>query len=297
MKIFITDSMQKRLNLKNTENYTFTNNLDEDVKVLVGFESTAGKHLKKLPNLKYILLTTAGFAAVDMKYVREKQITLTNAKGVFSIPIAESILSNILAFNRKHILYYQQQTKSQWIRHDDLIELSGSHIGFLGGGSIAEATLEVFKGFNVTSSVYRKSHVLGPFDKVYTDYEGLKKMFKKSDYIINTLPLNDHTKNLVTKELLSLCKKDLFYVNVGRGQTNDEEALIEALRMGKIRGAYLDVFQEEPLVGSLYREQNLIITPHNSQSSTKNSDRLHKLIKQNIENILNNKPLINVVND
>lgn len=295
MKIFISKSLQDRLKLTNTKDYTLTNELETDVTVFIGFEATAQKLMKSLPNLKYILLTTAGYNEVDLSYVKAQKITLTNATGVFSIPIAESIVSNILAFNRKHSTYFNQQQKGQWIRHEDLIELTGAHVGFLGGGSIAEATLTALKGFNITSSVYRKTANKGPFDKVYTTKAGLKTLFKESDYIINTLPFNKDTEDLVDETLLSLAKPNLFYVNVGRGQTNDEKAILMALRNKTIRGAYLDVFKVEPLIDNYYLEPNLIITPHNSQSSTKNNQRLHDLMIKNLENIVHHRALINKV--
>lgn len=295
MKVLISQSMQHNLNLNNTDEYTFTDIPGPSIDIIVDFQDGASKSIGLCSNVKYVILTTAGYDQLDLAYIKEKAITLTNAKGIFSLPIAEHVVGQIISFNRRFRLYQHQADRLIWKRHDGLYELTGSTVGFLGGGSIAKAILKLLQGFDITSLVYKRSAHKDGFDELYRTPEELIRLFEKSDIIINTLPLTKETTRLVGEELLSVAKKDLFYVNVGRGQTTDEKALINVLREKSIRGAYLDVFEVEPLTEDYRDIDNLIVTPHNSQSSIHTNKRLEQLIKANLECISNQKPLYNEI--
>ena len=298
MKLYITPGIKEILDLtKIPTKYEIVDDLTSEVEVFAGSVYGVYKYYENLPNLKYILLTTAGFNQLDLNYLKSKNIKLTNARGAFSIPIAESVIAHILYVNRGLKTYQLQQENHEWIKHNDFIELTDSKVGFLGGGSIAEEILKRLKTFGITSLVFRSRNVLGPFDEVYTNQEGLEKLVSESDYIINTLPLDESTTNLFSKELISKMKRDAFYINVGRAGTHDEEALVDALEKGKIRGAYLDVFNVEPIDedSKLWGVKNLYITPHNTPSSTKNDNRLEKLVLSNLNNYINQKELLNTI--
>lgn len=298
MKLYITPGIKEILDISKIPNkYQLVNELNEDTEIFVGSVYAIANHYIKLPNLKYILLTTAGFNQLDLEYLKINNIKLTNARGAFSIPISESVVAHILYVNRGLNIYQKQQKDHEWIQHRTFIELTDAKVGFLGAGSIAVEILNRLKPFGITSMVYRYSNNKGPFDELYTDLEGLKTLIKESDYIINTLPLDDSTKNLFNKDLIKLMKNNCFYVNVGRAGTHDEEAIINSLKSNKIRGAYLDVFNVEPIPKDsvLWDIPNLYITPHNTPSSTRNDERLREIILTNLTNLINNKDLINQI--
>jgi phosphoglycerate dehydrogenase-like enzyme len=135
------------------------------------------------------------------------------------------------------------------------------------------------------------------FDQTYTGEDGLKKLLQQSDYVVITLPLNEHTQRLMDAEKFSWMKKDAVLINVGRGEVVDQDALIEALQLGKLRGAGLDVMTPEPLPkeSPLWYMDHVYITPHNAPSSPYMMSRLYDLLEDNIARYLSQKPLKNIV--
>lgn len=297
MHVFIPKRIYKEIESYLDKRWIVHHELNKDIEVFVGVSSQIKGHLETLNQLKYVLLITAGYDTLDVSFLKEKQIKLTNAKDVYSIPIAEMVVGQILSFNKGLNVYHHQQYNHIWESHFNFKDLEGSRVGFVGGGSIALEILKRLKGFNITSSVYRRSDEESLFDKTYNTVEGLTLLMTESDYIINTLPLNKFTTNLLNKDLLGLMHKEAFYVNVGRGQTHDETYLIELLKQNRIRGAYLDVFQAEPIdkASPYWAMKNLVITPHNSSNTPLSDQMLMKLVIENLDNYLSKKELINEI--
>lgn len=298
MKLYITKGIREILDLdKIPTTYEIVSELNDEVEVYLGSAYLIANHYQELKNLKYILLTTAGYNQLDPDYLLSRGITLTNARGIYSIPISESVVAHILYVNRGIKTYQSQQENKEWITYTTFNELTDAKVGFLGAGSIAEEILKRLKPFGIKASVWRAQNQTGPFDCVYTKKEGLQQLISESDYIINTLPLNDETANIISLQMVKLMKEEAFYINVGRAGTHDEKAILDALTNDKIRAAYLDVFNEEPIPmnSPIWNIPNLYITPHNSPSSTKNDERLNYLIIQNLNRYLKNEPLINVI--
>jgi phosphoglycerate dehydrogenase-like enzyme len=130
------------------------------------------------------------------------------------------------------------------------------------------------------------------------DNLGLDEVLRLSDYIIVTLPLTPETYRLFGRREFGLMKSSAYFINIGRGGTTDTDALLEALYEGKIAGAGLDVFEQEPLpeTSPLWKMDNVIITPHNSGSTVYYDDRAMKIFMKNIRAYLHNgKPSHNLV--
>ncbi|MDD2575437.1 MAG: NAD(P)-dependent oxidoreductase [Acholeplasmataceae bacterium] len=297
MNIFIPKRIHEQIKDELDKSWNVVHELDKEVEVFVGMASQINKNLEKLKNLKYILLITAGYDTLDISYLSKHGIRLTNAKDVYSVSIAEMVVAQILNFNKGFETYHYQQEYHIWKSYFNFRDLHGAKVGFIGGGSIAVEILKRLKGFNVTSSVYRRSNEPSLFDETYNTIKGLQKLMAESDYIINSLPLSETTTNLIDKSMFDLMHQDVFYVNVGRGQTHDESYLIKLLKNNKIRGAYLDVFQTEPLEESspYWAIKNLLITPHNSANTPLPDKILMKLIVNNLNSYLTKNPLINEV--
>ena len=165
--------------------------------------------IKKFKNLKFIQLTSAGLDRVPAEYIKSKNISLFNARGVYSVPMAEFA-------------------------------------------------------------------VLGTL------------ILSVSDAVILTLPLTDETRGLFDGEMLSHMKNTAVLINISRGAVVDEDALTAALSEKKLYGAVLDVFESEPLSqdSPLWDMENVVITPHNSFVSEKNSERLFSVIYGNLSDFL-----------
>ena len=241
--------------------------------------------IEKFNNLKFIQLTSAGLDRVPLDYIKAHNIKIFNARGVYSVPMAEFAISGILDFYKKKKVFFDNQKEHIWQKRRDLLELSGRTVCILGCGSVGSECAKRLKAFDckiIGVDIVVKD--FDYFDKVY-GFEGIKSALSVSDIVILTLPLTEETQNMFNDELFSAVKDNSLLVNIARGGIIDTKALIKALS-GKLMGAVLDVFEDEPLEVSsrLWNMDNVIITPHNSFVSDKNNVRLAKIIFDNLNN-------------
>lgn len=223
---------------------------------------------------------------------------MTNASGVHSYPISETIFAMMLAFSRKLHLAIRDQARQTWGKYGDLYEIHGATLGVIGVGAIGEETARLAKAFGMNVLGVRRSGGHSPHVDRMVDNSGLDDVLRQSDFVINTLPLTEQTRHMFGRRQFELMKNTSFYINIGRGGTTDTEALIEALRSGSIAGAGLDVFEQEPLPpGSpLWEMDNVIMTPHNSGATVHYEDRAMDIFEQNLQQFIRTgRPSKNVV--
>ena len=237
----------------------------------------------KFTNLRYIQLTSAGFDRVDMDYVKAHGIEIHNARGVYSIPMAEFALSGVLQLYKQAAFFRENQKRHLWEKHRGLLELAGKKVLIVGCGSVGNECAKRFAAFGceVTGvdlypredSLYSK---ILPLDK-------LDDMLITADIVVLTLPLSEQTRHLMNDNKLSLLKDGAVLVNIARGAIVDTEALIK--HIDRLGGAVLDVFEEEPLIDNspLWDKPNVILTPHNSFVGKGNGERLREKISTNLE--------------
>ena len=241
--------------------------------------------IKKFSNLKYIQLTSAGYDRVPMDYITKNSIQI-NAKGVYSIPMAEFALCGVLQLYKQSHLFYKNQLVHKWEKNRDLLELYGKTICIVGCGNIGNECAIRFKSMGCD--------ILGvdikPYENsIYSEMVSLsniKKVIIKSDVVILTLPLTNESKYLFNDEMLSLMKLNSIIVNISRGGVINENDLIMHLK-DNLLGAVLDVFEEEPLLckSTLWEMENVIVTPHNSFIGENNQKRLSNIINLNLRSI------------
>ena len=244
--------------------------------------------LDKFKNLKFVQLTSAGLDRVPVEKMNEKGIVLHNARGVYSIPMAEWALTGVLTLYKHINNFYDNQKNHKWVKDRNVKELSGSTICIVGCGSVGTECAKMFKPFAseiIAVDIVKPTSDL--FDNYYT-INNVTQAVKNADVVILTLPLTDETRNMFNKELLSQFKNDAILVNIARGAIVNEEDLINLLKNGQLGGAVLDVFSTEPLneESELWNMENVIITPHNSFVSPKNNERLYKLIYNNLKEFM-----------
>ena len=242
--------------------------------------------IEKFKNLKFIQLTSAGYDRVPMDYIKEKNIKIFNARGVYSIPMAEFALSGVLQLYKQSRCFYHNQKERKWEKHRDLLELYGKTVCIVGCGSVGTECAKRFSAFGC--------HVMGvditPYEnKDYEEIESLNRIdevLNKSDIVVLTLPLSNETHHLMNYERLTKLKKGAVLVNIARGAIVDTNALISALE-SHLGGAVLDVFETEPLSENspLWYMENVIVTPHNSFVGEGNKKRLFDVIISNLKNI------------
>ena len=305
MKIFLDPTMLKievyEQTINKFKDHEFVTEIedsfDADVIVSMGnlFEP---KSLDRYQKLKWIALISAGYDHVDLDYLKKRNIMLTNAKDVFSIQIAEDIVSKIMFFNRNLAFHYEKQKEKEWKYKSVSHEIYGSTIGILGTGSIGQHIAKRLKSFDTKIIGYKRTYDHVPFfDAIYTDQSGLYELLKESDYVIVALPLNDHTKAILDARALSIMKPNALLINVARGDIVDQQALTKALVSHQIRGAALDVTSPEPLPKNdpLWELDNCFITPHNASASPKIHERIRDEIEDTLDRVIQHKELDNQI--
>ncbi len=240
--------------------------------------------IEQFVSLRYIQLTSAGFDRVPMDYVNAHGIKIFNARGVYSIPMAEFALCGVLDLYKQSRFFSDNQTKHRWEKHRGVLELSQKTVCIVGCGSVGTECAVRFSAFGC--------RVLGVdlFPYPSNQYESmvslnkLDEILEISDIVVLTLPLTNETHHLMNETRLRHMKNGAVLVNIARGAVVDTPALLSALQ-DRLLGAVLDVFEEEPLRSDhpLWDMENVILTPHNSFVGDQNQTRLRLLVLQNLK--------------
>jgi phosphoglycerate dehydrogenase-like enzyme len=284
----------------------------EDVEVLLrGWLSgdAFDRLLARAPNLSWVHSATTGVERALTPAARERGIVITNARGVFSRPIAEYVLMMILAVSRRLPQLLELQRERTWQPLEGA-ELRDVTVGIVGLGSIGHAvgTLATAFGCRVIATRRRSDagaaaategdesvggvkldQVLGP--------EGLPTLLGESDFVVLAAPLTPETEGMIDADALAAMKPGSWLINVARGRLVDERALLRALHEGPLGGAVLDTFADEPLppASPFYDLPNVIVTPHTSWSSGRVLDRSVELFCDNLRRFARGEELLNVV--
>ena len=241
--------------------------------------------IEKFINLKYIQLTSAGYDRVPMEYVEQHNIRIYNARGVYSIPMAEFAIAGVLQLYKHMDRFAENQKDALWNKERNLQELFGKTVCIVGCGNVGTECAKRFKAFgcNVVGV-----DIVTREDENYSRIElidNIDEVLVYSDVVVLTLPLTERTFHIMNKDRFEKMKKESVLVNIARGAVVDSTALIEALDNKKLGGAVLDVFEEEPLGNEnrLWSMENVIVTPHNSFVGDGNRERLSKVIIDNLK--------------
>ena len=240
--------------------------------------------IEKFSNLQYIQLTSAGFDRVPMEYVQTHGIKIFNARGVYSIPMAEFALSGVLQLYKQSRYFYENQKASVWEKHRGVLELFNKTVCIVGCGSVGT---ECAKRFNAFGCKVYGVDLFPREDENYLEMFSLDKIddaLALADIVVLTLPLTNESKKLFNTKRFETMKDGSVLVNIARGGVVEEDALLNALD-NKLLGAVLDVFEEEPLnsENALWQKENVILTPHNSFVGDGNDKRLSSLIFKGLE--------------
>ena len=271
-----------------------------EVLLLGAVPASALDHLvARAPRLRWIHSASAGVDRVTTSAVRERGLTVTNARGVFSKPIAEYVVMMALAIARRlpQLLELQRERTWQPLRGRELSELT---IGIVGYGDIGKEVARLLEPFGCRVIATRRHPDRGPGEGSRVEMYGLDQLnevLRQSDIVVVAAPLTDETAGLIGAEQLGEMRETAWLINIARGRLIDELALRRALESGWIGGAVLDVFSEEPLSpeSPLYRTPNLVITPHTSWASNRVAERTVDLFVENLKRDRAGAPLRNVV--
>ena len=292
--------------IKDDVDYQFATTDDQLAKAIVNADILLGwnfraKSLEQVwpqaQKLRWIHWASAGVDAVLFPGLRKSDIQLTNAKGIFDDAMAEYVLGLILCFAKDIPQTIRCQSNKQW-SYRITESIVGQSVLIVGAGSIGSAIAAVLQkmGMEVVGVARsgRSGHpVLGDIHP----FSQLDNLLGNADYVINVTPSTSDTRNLFAKECFLKMKSTARFINVGRGDAVDEQALASVLEQEKIAGAALDVYQTEPLPedSPLWNAKNLILSPHMSGDLKDYPNRIVDIFIENVYRFINGDELVNLV--
>jgi phosphoglycerate dehydrogenase-like enzyme len=258
------------------------------------------------PRLRWVPAAAAGVGNVLRSGIADTEVALTNAAGVHSVPMAEFVVGGVLHFLRGLDVAIDQQRRGEWSKTffvaDDspLRELGDCRVLIVGTGGIGRETATRLACLGATCIGVRRRPELGApqgFQAVVGP-DGLDEELTRADVLVVAAPLTSQTTHLIGRERLERLPRNAIVVNVARGALMDEEAVADLLEEGRLRGAVLDVFTEEPLPSDsrLWRLRSALVVPHVSPVSPGRFwPRSLDLFLDNWHRYSNGQPLRNLV--
>ncbi|MEK7636505.1 MAG: D-glycerate dehydrogenase [Patescibacteria group bacterium] len=255
-----------------------------------------GKQLKIVANY------AVGFDNLDLKALGERGILATNTPGVLTDTVAEHAFSLILAIAHRISESDRFTRAGKYIGWQPLLllgqDVSRKTLGILGLGRIGSRVAHhAVRGFDMRVLYYdvkRNEEFEKEFGAVFTSTP--EELLKKSDFVSVHVPLLPTTRHLINAERLSMMKSTAYIVNTSRGPVIDEVALVDALKRGIIRGAALDVFENEPVLApGLSELENVILTPHTASATEETRAKMSALAAENIIAFFEGKTPPNII--
>jgi phosphoglycerate dehydrogenase-like enzyme len=226
-----------------------------------------------------------------------ERVAISSASGVHAVPLAEWSIFGLLAFAKGLPRLRRDAAERRW-DHYPTMELRGQTLLVVGAGAIGLEVARLASAFGMrVVGVRRKTdEELPHIDSVHPP-EQLRELVGDAHAIVVTLPLTDETRGLIDRDTIGRMRDGAIFVNVGRGRVVDEEALIDALRSGKLAGAALDVTAKEPLPAEspLWELENVIISPHTAALSWHENERIVDLFAENLRRYLRGDELLSRV--
>lgn len=251
------------------------------------------------PNIKYIVELATGFNNIDVTYCREKNIVVSNIPSYASNNVSELVFSFLMDAYYNIRDYDIAVKEGQWsqsrmftlykhVTHN----LAGKTLGLIGYGNTAKSVEKKALAFDMNVLINRRKP-----DNSDKRFVSLDELLQKSDIISVHIPLTKDNSKFISKDSISKMKDGVVFINTARGGLVDESALSEALNMGKISKAYIDVTTKEPIEKDniLLNTKNIVITPHIGWAAYETRKRMLEILEENLKAYVSGNP-INVVN-
>ncbi len=253
--------------------------------------------LARAPRVRWVHTGWAGLDGTLFPALVESPVVMTNARGVFSGSLGEFAIAGVLFFAKDLRRMLRNQGAERW-EPFEVEDVRGRSLGIIGYGDIGRAVASRARALGLRVLAERRG--TAPADALVHEAYGAERrleLVRNSDYVVLALPATDATRGLFGQAEIAAMRPGAVLVNVGRGSTVDEPALIAALEAGRIRGAALDVFAREPLPAGhpFWRLENVLVSPHTADRTATWRDEAMRLFLDNLGRFLRDEPLRNVV--
>jgi phosphoglycerate dehydrogenase-like enzyme len=246
---------------------------------------------------RWVHTASAGVDRLLFPALIDSDAVITNSRGVFERPIAEYVAGLVLAMAKDLPGTYDLQRSRVW-RHRETERVAGTRAVVVGGGPIGRATAHLLSALGLrTALVARTAREADPdFGRVH-GFAELPRLLPEADWVVSAAPLTDETADMFDAATFGRMKRGARFINVGRGPLVVEDDLVAALREGRLGGAALDVFREEPLPADspLWRTPGLLVSPHMSADTHGWLEDLAEVFLSNFERWVTGRPLHNIV--
>jgi hydroxypyruvate reductase len=257
-----------------------------------GFHGADAKLLNALPKLEIIACMGVGVDAVDLPLAKKRGIAVTNTPDVLNDDVADLAIALMLMTGRRLALSDRYVRDGRWLKGSQplAVKVSGKKLGILGLGRIGKAIAKRAEGFDMEISYFGRKKQDGVKYRFYPD---LVQMARDVDFMIVICPGGPETKGIVNRPVLEALGPQGYLINVARGSVVDEPALIEALQEGKLGGAGLDVFADEPNAPrELFGMDQVVLAPHVGSATTETRTAMMDLVVANLRAHLRGQKLV-----
>lgn len=259
--------------------------------------------LAKASNLRWVQISSAGvdrYLGIE-PLMNNDALVMSNFRGIHGPAIADHAMAMLLSLTRNLNHYAEGQRQAEWIRGREArksVALDGKTMLVVGLGGIGTEIAQRANGFGMRVIGTRRSGSPSPdyIEKVGKPQD-LLAMLPEADVVALAVPLTDETKNLLDAKAFEQMKPDSYLINIARGKVVNTDAMLEALKSGQLAGACLDVTDPEPLPANheLWKQSNVIITPHVAGRSAVTNARRAALLVENLRRFGAGEPILNVV--
>ena len=249
-------------------------------------------------NVSWVHSRSAGLDRILFPELVDSSVPLTNGSGVFSPSLGEFALAAILYFAKDFRRMLRNQEAGRWEQFD-VDEISGQTVGIVGYGDIGRAVAIRVNAMGMKVLALKRHAPASPdplVDRFYTSSE-LHSMLAKCDFVVAATPLTPETRHMISDAAFAAMKPNAVVINIGRGPVIDQAALVRALTQNRIKGAALDVFEQEPIPAGdpIYKLENVLISPHCADHTRDWLDRAMQFFLEQYERFSSGQPLANVV--
>ena len=227
----------------------------------------------------------------------ESDVVLTNTRGPHAPPMADHVLGMVINLAHRWWELFEDQRAHRWEPKGTYTQLDGTTMGILALGDIGTQVAQRANGFGMkVYAVDKHPRPAPPFVEELWGLERLDELLGLSDWFVVTAPYTSETRGLIDSRRLGLLKAGAHVIVISRGGIVDENALVEALRSGKVAGAGIDAFAQEPLPedSPFWDMENVVISPHSSANASRMLEERRAIFKENLRRFLANEPFLYV---